>query len=58
MTVTELTHVLDVGQEYSFFFTNEDDALHDQRRLCNHLRIRGIAVAKVHRQEPISIKNL
>jgi len=58
MTVTDLTHVLDVGQEYSFFFTNEDDALHDQRRLCNHLRIRGIAVAKVHRQEPISIKNL
>jgi len=57
MTVTDLTHVLDVGEEYSFFYQSEADALHDQRLLTNHLRIRGMAVAKVHKQEPISIKN-
>jgi len=57
MTVTDLTHVLDVGEEYSFFYSNEEDALADQAKLCTHLRIRGCAVAKVHKQEPISIKN-
>jgi len=56
MTVTELTHVLDVGEEYSFFYSNEEDALADQTLLCTYLRIRGIAVAKVHKQEPFSIK--
>jgi len=56
MTVTALTHVLDVGEEFSFFYTNEADALKDQARLCTHLRIRGVAVAKVHKQQPLSIK--
>jgi len=57
MTVTDLTHVLDVGEEYSFFYTNEADALADQTLLTTHLRIRGMAIAKVIKQEPISLKS-
>jgi hypothetical protein len=57
MTVCDLTHVLDVGEEYSFFYSNEKEALADQEKLCNHLRIRGVAVAKVIRQKPISINS-
>jgi len=56
MTVTDLTHILDVGEEYSFFYTNEKDAIADQTLLCTHLRIRGIAIAKVIKQQPISLK--
>jgi len=57
MTVCELSHILDCGEEFSFFYTSEEDALKDQAQLCTHLRIRGVAVAKVIKQEPISIKN-
>ena len=57
MTVCEFTTILDCGEEFSFFYTSEEDALSDQALLCTHLRIRGCAVAKVIKQEPISIKN-
>ena len=56
MTVTDLVAVMDVGEEFSFFYTNTEDALVDQALLCTHLRIRGCAVAKVIKQEPISSK--
>jgi hypothetical protein len=57
MTVCSFSHILDCGEEFSFFYSNKEDALADQTLLCTHLRIRGISVAKVIRQEPISIKN-
>lgn len=52
---TNLSHILDVGNEYSFFYDNEADALADQSTLATHLRLRGVAVSKVHRHQPFSI---
>ena len=57
MTVCSFSHILDCGEEFSFFYSSEGDALADQALLCTHLRIRGVAVAKVIKQKPISIKN-
>ena len=57
MTVCDFTTILDVGDEFSFFYTSEAEAISDQVTLCTHLRIRGIAVAKAHKQQPISINN-
>ncbi len=56
MTVCSFSHVLDCGEEFSFFYTSEVDAMTDQKTLCNHLRIRGVPVVKLHKQERISIK--
>jgi hypothetical protein len=56
MTVeTDLTHVLDVGEEFSFFYTNEEDAIADQATLTTHLRFRGVVVSKVHKQQPLTL---
>jgi len=55
MTVNGLTHILDVGEEFSFFYTSLDSALADQATLTTHLRLRGVAVSKVHKQQPFTL---
>lgn len=54
LAATRLTHVMDVD-DFAFFYPNESDALADQIKLCTHLRVRGLVVAKVYKQKPISL---
>jgi len=51
---TGLAFVLDVD-DWSFFYGAEVDALHDQTELCEVMRKAGLVVAKVIKNEPISI---